>query len=586
MALPIEVKVWPKEVGADYLIARTGRTLERRAAEALSEALGGLPLAHEQAAAYCEQLDVSLAEYNRRFDSAPAKFLDDTRHAPDDYYDGRTVAKTFSLAIEEADKLHPAAEPLIKYAALLAPEPIPLFVFSEGRESLDGIFTPALDREGIDEAVAALRAFALVDRLTIVDERDPTIATDAISLHRLIRQVAISRLDGAARKAALRGLLELVARVYPTDVFNNPKTWPRARRLDGIVVSLVEDGNIDVAEEAQALRANLMDELGGYKASALGDYLSAKELRARALSIREHLFGADHALTTSSLNNLALVVQAQGDLGGARQLFERALIAREGNLGPKHRDVAVILNNLGRVLHDMGQLELARPLLERGLEIREKECGPEDRLTAVSLNNLAYLLHDQGLLGHDQGLLTEARQLFERALAVRKQVLGFADPRTATSCNNLANLLRDQGMLVEARTLLHCALAIDKRAVGLNHPNTATDLSNLARVYTISGRYNKAEALFRRAVAIAARTIGSNHPRFHRYCSQYATLLLSTGRLREGLALAENALAAHLTALGPHHRWTRDSASMTIDALESVGRAAEATALRNRFCVY
>ena len=40
----MEIRLWPKAIGADYLIARTGRAAERVAAEALSEALGGLPL--------------------------------------------------------------------------------------------------------------------------------------------------------------------------------------------------------------------------------------------------------------------------------------------------------------------------------------------------------------------------------------------------------------------------------------------------------------------------------------------------------------------------------------------------------------
>ena len=101
--------MWPKEVGADYLIARTGRGKERASAEALSEALGGLPLALEQAAAYCERLHVSIAEYRKRFETSPARFMDDARHAPAEYRDGATVAKTFSLAIEEAANQH--AEP-------------------------------------------------------------------------------------------------------------------------------------------------------------------------------------------------------------------------------------------------------------------------------------------------------------------------------------------------------------------------------------------------------------------------------------------------------------------------------------------
>jgi hypothetical protein len=144
VAAPVEIRFWPKQIGADYLVARTGREAERAAAESLSEALGGLPLAHEQAAAYCERLDVSLAEYRSRFEAAPARLLDDKRHAPAEYHDGLTVAQTFALAIEEAAKLHPGAEPLIIHAALLAPEPIPLFLFSEARERLDEPLATAL----------------------------------------------------------------------------------------------------------------------------------------------------------------------------------------------------------------------------------------------------------------------------------------------------------------------------------------------------------------------------------------------------------------------------------------------------------
>jgi hypothetical protein len=48
----------------------------------------------------------------------------------------------------------------------------------------------SLLRDRLDEAVAALRAFVLVHREMISDERDPSIATDCIRLHRLVRQVA------------------------------------------------------------------------------------------------------------------------------------------------------------------------------------------------------------------------------------------------------------------------------------------------------------------------------------------------------------------------------------------------------------
>src|SRR5262249_23296889 len=62
IAEPVQLRPWPKKIGAHYLIARTERKAERAAAEALSEALGGLPLAHEQAGAYCDRLNVTIAD--------------------------------------------------------------------------------------------------------------------------------------------------------------------------------------------------------------------------------------------------------------------------------------------------------------------------------------------------------------------------------------------------------------------------------------------------------------------------------------------------------------------------------------------
>jgi hypothetical protein len=93
--------------------------------------------------------------------------------------------------------------------------------------------------DGLDEAVAALRNFALVEREAIPDERDPAIATDSIRLHRLVRAVAAARAEGEARKPMLRTLIEAMAAVYPEDVFDDPKCWPRARRLDALVLALV-----------------------------------------------------------------------------------------------------------------------------------------------------------------------------------------------------------------------------------------------------------------------------------------------------------------------------------------------------------
>jgi tetratricopeptide (TPR) repeat protein len=355
IAEPVEIRLWPKEVGADYLIARTGRVAERKAAEALSEALGGLPLAHEQAAAYCERLEIPLAEYAKRFAAAPVRLLDDTRHAPVEYHDGMTVAKTFALAIEEAAKLHPAAEPLIVHAALLAPEPIPLFLFSEAREKLDEPLASLIADDGLDEAIAALRAFALVDRETIADEREPEITTDTIRLHRLVREVAAARRAGEGRDAALRVLVEALAAVYPgAQVFSDPKAWLRARRLDAVTMGLV-GGDAQLPKGAEQPATYLIDRLASYRHGALAAYAQARVLLERALAICEKALGPEHPSTAGCLNNLALLLKAQGNLAEAVPLYERALAIDEKALGPEHPDTATDLNNLANLAAGSGR---------------------------------------------------------------------------------------------------------------------------------------------------------------------------------------------------------------------------------------
>jgi hypothetical protein len=257
VAAPVEIRLWPKEIGADFLIARTGWTGQRAAAEALSHALHGLPLAHEQAAAYCEDLNVGFADYLKRFEAEPVALLAEEEFAPQEHNDRQTVAKSFALGIEQARERHPAAEALILYAAQLAAEPIPLYFFIEGGEKLGEPFA-ALTEAELDKAIAALRRFALVDLDEIEDERDPEVKTKTLRLHRLVRFVAGARLEGDAREAARRGLIQAIAAVYPREVYRDFKTWPRARRLDALALALVEkDAPPDGAEGAAVMLLTL-----------------------------------------------------------------------------------------------------------------------------------------------------------------------------------------------------------------------------------------------------------------------------------------------------------------------------------------
>jgi tetratricopeptide (TPR) repeat protein len=565
----IEIEVWPKEIGAEYLIARTGRAGERSAAESLSEALGGLPLAHEQAAAYCERLGISFAEYRKRFEATPGRLLDDTRHAPPEHNDGMTVAKSFALAIEEAAKLNPAAEPLIVHAALLAPEPIPLFLFAEARDKFGAPLATALADSGLDESIAALRSFALIDRESIMDERDVSITTDSIRLHRLVREVAAAGCEGEARRKLQRVLAAAVAAVYPQDCYRDPAAWPRSALLTPHLLAICETEILDTAELACFLN------WAGTYFHGRAAYSPARSLYKRALAIDEKALGDEHPNTATDLNNLALLLQDQGELAEARPLCERALAIRQKALGREHPDTAQSLNNLATLLKAQGDLAAARPLYERALAIDEKALGPEHPNTATDLNNLALLLQAQGDLAG-------ARRLYKRALAIDEKVLGPEHPATATDLNNLASLLHAQGDLAAARPLYERALAIREKALGSEHPDTATNLNNLATLLKAQGDLAGARRLYERALAIDEKALGPEHPNTAQGLNNLASLLKAQGDLVAARPLYERALAIDEKVLGPEHPATATDLNNLAHLLQAQGDLAGARRLYER----
>jgi tetratricopeptide (TPR) repeat protein len=327
-------------------------------------------------------------------------------------------------------------------------------------------------RDGLDEAVAALRAFALVDRETIADERDGT--TDAIRLHRLVRQVAAQRADGDGDRMR-RALVAALAAVYPRDAYDNPSSWRRCAQFTFHVLVVCETEMIECSD--------LLDRAGSYFHGRAA-YAEARLSFERALAIRENAFGATPD-TAESLNNLALLLKHQGNLAEARSLFERALAIWEKVLGPDHPNTAASLNNLAGMLEDQGDLATARPLFKRALAIFEKARGSAHPDTAISLSNLARLLSVTGDT-------TEAGALFKRAIAIGEKALGREHPRTQLLCANCARHFLNIGRASEALTLAKDALTT---ALGPDHPWTRSVARVVADALVALGQSDDAAAL-------------------------------------------------------------------------------------------
>jgi tetratricopeptide (TPR) repeat protein len=296
----------------------------------------------------------------------------------------------------------------------------------------------------------------------------------------------------------------------------------------------------------------------------LGDYAQARPLYERVLEIREKALGPEHPGTAESLNNLAVLLQAQGDLTAAQPLFGRALSIRENVFGPDDLNTAESINNVAGLLRAQGNLTDARPLFERALEIREKMVGPQHPDTAASLVNLASLLQAQGEL-------VRGRRLYRRALKILEKVLGSDHPDTAKCINNLAGLLQAQGDLTSARLLFERALRIADKAFGRDHPNTATSLNNLAGVLQAQGDFTSARLLFERALAIKEKMLGPGHPNTATGLNNLALLFQAQADLTSARPLLERALSIRENVLGPDHPGTAESLNNLAVLLQAQG---------------
>jgi len=546
-AIQIEIDVWEAETGAEFLVARTKGPHNRTEAESLSSELGGLPLALEQAAAYCEERGVGFAQYQRNFESKKISFLGDTEHAPKEYYDGRTVAATFELAIEGAIELHPAAELLIAHAALLAPDPIPLFLFTDVEEVFSEPLNSAVAAGEVDQIVASLRAFALVSRERIADESEPSVMTDSIRLHPLVREVAAARLSGAHLDKSRRSLFVALFRTFPIDGDHNPKSWPRCNSLRPHLLVLWASApeTFGNAEEWAAI----LDTAGSYYRGR-GAYETAEILFRYAVTLMEGAFGKDHPKAAKSYNNLSIVLRDRGQFAQAYELITRVREICEPEWGPDHPELAAVLEAQGNLLRRLGKYAEALPLLERALAISEKVSGANNPAAAK------YAISAAGLL-RDMNDHVTALKLYQQALAILETAEGSDGAGVAVCLNNIGGLLLMNRGAEPALPLLERSLRIMEQHYGPAHPRLLPHLDNLGGAFFGLRRFSDAREIVKRSLAISEDFYGSRHLQTAQLCTNLSVLLWQL-RDPQWVSFSLHGLSVHQEVLGVDHPVTND----------------------------
>jgi Tfp pilus assembly protein PilF len=457
LAAPLAVETLDEDAATQFLLERTGQggAAAEAAAKELAKELGGLPLALEQAGAYCEAAGQPLANYLRLFRQRQRELLQ--RGQPDNY--PATVATTWEISLQAAQQAALIAAELLNLCAFLAPEELPLTVLREHAEELPETLAAAVaDELALEDALAALRRYSLLNRVD-----------DGVTLHRLVQWVARDRLEATEQSRWAEAAVCVINGAFPYDS-DDVRTWDECVKLLPHARAAVEFAETwSLALEATS---RLVNQMGLYFLGR-AQYADAKEYFERALRIDEAAFGPDHPNVAIRVNNLGSVLQYLGDLASARQHFERALRIDEAVFGSNHPDVARVVNNLGKVLQDLGDLAGAQQHFERALRIGEATLGPNHPNVAIRVNNLGSVL--QAL-----GDLAGARQNFERALPIFEATLGSNHPNVAGILNNLGTLLQALGDPAGARQNFERALHICTASLGEQHPHTVLVRKNLA----------------------------------------------------------------------------------------------------------
>ncbi|WP_203841816.1 tetratricopeptide repeat protein [Winogradskya humida] len=305
--VPSEVGLFAPHVAAVFLDPSAGE-----AAGLLASELGYLPLALEQARAYCAapagRLVVYLADFRRQ--RLLGQGIDHTLHAP--------VTVTLALALDEVRRREPGAAQLMMVLAQFAPAAIPWDLVAVGAmvqpvplddAAIDGVYA--------DQLIGVLRELALVtaDRSGLlrvhqlvaeVLREHPLPVPDNYSLWQSPLRVIGA---GPPPRSWIQEGAELLAEALPADV-KNPVHWDRWALLLPHAETVIERG------ASPSTTIGTLQYLCGAYLLRRGEYSSARRCSTRSVEGRGRLLGEEHPDTLTSMSNLAAIERRMDDSGG------------------------------------------------------------------------------------------------------------------------------------------------------------------------------------------------------------------------------------------------------------------------------
>ncbi|WP_308285685.1 FxSxx-COOH system tetratricopeptide repeat protein [Actinoplanes hulinensis] len=596
IGIPIEVDVFRRDESVQMLTRRTRDSsslapITDDEADELAEALGDLPLALEQAAAWYLATGMPVGEYIELLGER-SELLNEGK--PADY--PLTVAAFVSVALEKLDNNDRAAAQFFALFAFLGGEPVRQSLLVRGANAaLTAELRAALnDSISTGRMVRELRKYGLAKQ---VGRSTSAMAagdrTPRLQVHRLVQRVLRDTLNPELRQETLRNVQRLLAVAKPGDpdevgeLALQSEMGPHLTPAD-MVHSGTPEGRQTVLDHARYLYI-------------VGDYENSRALASRASEEwskdeTDPLLGPDGQSTLLARAQIANAIRALGDSSTASELLLDTYNRFLGSplLGPEHPYTLITGNQRGHDMRIAGQYREAMAFDEESYRLHREVFGDEETYTLRVKGNLAVdyrlfgdfaqaLKLDEEIVSHwaDQGIvdanvirthMNVARDFYglghynaalERLrewLPEQERLLGARHGFVLMSERTHAITLRKLGRLAEALEVMRTNH--ERTANRFNSPfNRSHEFSvaatvSLANVLRQAGELPEAAELADDALNRYRDDFGDDHPLTLAAEVNRAIIMRAAGLFEEAFALDQHAYPRLQVKLGPDHPYT------------------------------
>ncbi|MPY56895.1 FxSxx-COOH system tetratricopeptide repeat protein [Streptomyces spongiae] len=564
----VEVDVFSRVESVDHLRHRVSAISEEEA-DRVAEALGDLPLAVDQAAAWLNETGQDAAEYLEllRPQLATLRAVTDAETYP------LQVGATWNISIQQLNS--PVARRLLQLCSHFGADPIS-FDLVHGKEMGDALseLQPGSDGTAlVSRAIQQLHRYALAK----VDRK-----SRHVQVHRLVQAAVRSSMSEAEQEDALRVVRNVLSGARPAEGdVERPANWSRYNTIWPHLKTPWTKYSLD-----NRIR-RLMTEWLRYL-RARGEYADAMSLADELLTIWQKEAGPNDRWTLHLRFEIANVLRFQGWYNRALEIDEDVYKRQREALGEDDAHTLMTAGGLTADLRAVGRVEEALEIDRKTYKRSVDELGDDHPRTLFAANNLAvsmrmaghcfeaqsvdkdncdlraltlgakhpYTLLSQVNLGRDLRSCGEYEASAETLRSVYDKMIvefGPESPPALEAAKALAITLRRLDKLTEAIELSQDVLDICRRRLGDASPETLVVRLGLAGHLAAAERHEEACAETTDLLDRFRAALGDGHPNSLACAVNHGINLLATGRLAGAREVCEQARARLRTTLGPEH---------------------------------